>query len=181
MHVDFIIMKEWYFCAVLCACIVSAFCSTIWILCVHKHCVLDVKKQVWDQTHCQNYYRWNGYFIEGLQSFGIRFVILVRMFIQTTHFHSSMLLTCLLVLLILKRIPLLFFRFIRVILYKVQILLSVVGIATGYGLDDRKVGVPVPVGSRIFSTSSRPALGSTQPPMQWVPGALSPGGKVAGA
>jgi hypothetical protein len=51
---------------------------------------------------------------------------------------------------------------------------SVVGITTGYGLDDRMVGVRVPVGSRIFSTSSRPALGSTQPPIQWVTGALSP-------
>jgi hypothetical protein len=26
----------------------------------------------------------------------------------------------------------------------------------------------------LFSKSSRPALGSTQPPIQWVPGALSP-------
>jgi hypothetical protein len=50
----------------------------------------------------------------------------------------------------------------------------VVGIATGYGLDDGMAGVRVPVGSRIFSTSSRPALGSTQPPIQWVPGAFSP-------
>jgi hypothetical protein len=33
---------------------------------------------------------------------------------------------------------------------------SVVGIATGYGLDDRGVGVRVPVGSRIFSSSRRP-------------------------
>jgi hypothetical protein len=32
---------------------------------------------------------------------------------------------------------------------------SAVGIATGYGLDDRGVGVRVPVGSRIFS-SRRP-------------------------
>jgi hypothetical protein len=32
---------------------------------------------------------------------------------------------------------------------------SVVGIAIGYGLDDRGVGVRVPVGSRIF-TSPRP-------------------------
>jgi hypothetical protein len=47
---------------------------------------------------------------------------------------------------------------------------SSVGIATGYGLDDRGVGVPVPVGARIFSTSSRPALGSTQPPIHWIPG-----------
>jgi hypothetical protein len=30
------------------------------------------------------------------------------------------------------------------------------------------------------SMSSRPALGSTQPPIQWVPGALSLGGKAAG-
>jgi hypothetical protein len=33
---------------------------------------------------------------------------------------------------------------------------SVVGIATGYGLDYRGVGVRVPVGSRIFSSPSRP-------------------------
>jgi hypothetical protein len=32
---------------------------------------------------------------------------------------------------------------------------SAVGIATGYGLDDRGVGVRVPVGSRIFCSSSR--------------------------
>jgi hypothetical protein len=49
-----------------------------------------------------------------------------------------------------------------------------VGIATGYGLDDWGVGVRVPGGSRIFSTSSRPVLGSTQPTIQWVPGAPSP-------
>jgi hypothetical protein len=58
---------------------------------------------------------------------------------------------------------------------------SAVGIATGYGLDDQGVGVRVPVGSRIFfSKSSRLALGSTQPPIQWVPGALSPGVKRPG-
>jgi hypothetical protein len=33
---------------------------------------------------------------------------------------------------------------------------SVVGIATGYGLDYRGVGVRVPVGSRILSSPSRP-------------------------
>jgi hypothetical protein len=52
---------------------------------------------------------------------------------------------------------------------------SVVGIATGYGLEVR-----VPVGSRIFPTSSRPALGPIQPPIQWVPRALSPGVKRQG-
>jgi hypothetical protein len=51
---------------------------------------------------------------------------------------------------------------------------SAVGIATGYGLDDWEVGVRVPIGSRIFSKSSRPALGSTQPPIQWVPGVKRP-------
>jgi hypothetical protein len=33
---------------------------------------------------------------------------------------------------------------------------SVVGIATGYGLDDRGVGVRVPVWSRIFSSPLLP-------------------------
>jgi hypothetical protein len=33
---------------------------------------------------------------------------------------------------------------------------SVVGIATGHGLDERGVGVRVPVGSRIFSSPRRP-------------------------
>jgi hypothetical protein len=33
---------------------------------------------------------------------------------------------------------------------------SVVGIVTSYGLDDRGVGVRVPVGSRIFSSPRRP-------------------------
>jgi hypothetical protein len=32
----------------------------------------------------------------------------------------------------------------------------------------------------LFSTTSRPALGSTQPPIQWVPRALSPGAKRPG-
>jgi hypothetical protein len=41
---------------------------------------------------------------------------------------------------------------------------SVVGIAIGYELDDRGVGVEVPGGSRIFSTSSKLSLWSTQLP-----------------
>jgi hypothetical protein len=32
----------------------------------------------------------------------------------------------------------------------------------------------------LFSTSSRPTLGPTQPPIQWLPGALSPGVKWQG-
>jgi hypothetical protein len=33
---------------------------------------------------------------------------------------------------------------------------GIVGIATGYGLDDRGVGVQVPVGVRIFTSPCRP-------------------------
>jgi hypothetical protein len=44
---------------------------------------------------------------------------------------------------------------------------SSVGIATGYGLDGP--GIESWWG-RDFSHTSRPALGRTQPPVQWVPG-----------
>jgi hypothetical protein len=49
-----------------------------------------------------------------------------------------------------------------------------------YGLDDRAIGVRSPAGQRIFPLAcvSRPALGPTQPPVQWVPGVLSPGVKL---
>jgi hypothetical protein len=48
---------------------------------------------------------------------------------------------------------------------------SSVGIAAGYGLDDRGIN------NFLFSTSSRPALGPTEPPIQWIPWAVSPGVK----
>jgi hypothetical protein len=59
---------------------------------------------------------------------------------------------------------------------------SSVSIAIGYGLDDWGVGFRVSVGSRIvnFSIPSRPALRPIQLPIQWVPGALSPGVKRQG-
>jgi hypothetical protein len=57
-----------------------------------------------------------------------------------------------------------------------------VGIATGYALDDRMIGSRFPAGLGIFlfDTVSRPVLGPTQPPIQWVPGALSLGVKRPG-
>jgi hypothetical protein len=59
---------------------------------------------------------------------------------------------------------------------------SAVGIETAYRLDDGWVGVGVPVGSRIFSSPYRPDRfwGSTQPPIKWVQGAISPGVKQQG-
>jgi hypothetical protein len=59
---------------------------------------------------------------------------------------------------------------------------SVVGIATYYGLDGQGVGVPSSGGVKyfLFSTASRPDLGSTQPPSQRLTGALSPGVKRPG-
>jgi hypothetical protein len=59
---------------------------------------------------------------------------------------------------------------------------NAVGRATGYGLEDRggRSLSPRKVKNFLFSTSSRPALGSTQLLIQWVPGAPSPGIKRQG-
>jgi hypothetical protein len=54
-----------------------------------------------------------------------------------------------------------------------------VGIATGYGLNGRS-SIPGSVKIILFSTACRTALGSTQPPVQWAPGVLSPGVKWPG-
>jgi hypothetical protein len=56
---------------------------------------------------------------------------------------------------------------------------STVSIATGYQLDDRRgrSSSYSRVKNFLFSTSSRPVLGPTQPPFQWVLAALSPGVK----
>jgi hypothetical protein len=54
---------------------------------------------------------------------------------------------------------------------------SVVGIGTGYGLDDAggRSSIPGRVKNFALSTSSTPAVGPTQPAIQCVPGARSPG------
>jgi hypothetical protein len=54
---------------------------------------------------------------------------------------------------------------------------SVVGTATGYGMDDREVEVRVPVESGILTSPYRPdrIWGSPQSRIEWLPGALSPG------
>jgi hypothetical protein len=59
---------------------------------------------------------------------------------------------------------------------------SAVGVATGYGLDDRMIGGSISggAGNFLFDTMSRPALGLTQPPIQWIKGALSLGVKRRG-
>jgi hypothetical protein len=48
------------------------------------------------------------------------------------------------------------------------------------GWTTERFGVRIPGGSRIFSTSFIPALRATQPPVQCVPEALSPGLKQPG-
>jgi hypothetical protein len=49
--------------------------------------------------------------------------------------------------------------------------------ALGYGLDDwgSRVRFPAELGIFLFITASRTALGPTQPPIQWIQGALLQG------
>jgi hypothetical protein len=50
----------------------------------------------------------------------------------------------------------------------------------GCGLDDRGFESRQGLGIFLFTTVSRPALGPTQPPIQWVPKALTLGVKQPG-
>jgi hypothetical protein len=56
-----------------------------------------------------------------------------------------------------------------------------IGTATGYGLDNRVIGLGCrrALGILLFDTVSRPAVGRPAP-IQWVPGALSVGLKLPG-
>jgi hypothetical protein len=54
-----------------------------------------------------------------------------------------------------------------------------VGIENGYGLDSRG-SIPGRGKISVLSTATIPALGPTQPPIQWIPGALSLGVKRPG-
>jgi hypothetical protein len=55
------------------------------------------------------------------------------------------------------------------------------GIGIRYGwMTEESSSSPGRVKHFLFPTSSRPALGSTQPPLQWIPGALPPGFKRSG-
>jgi hypothetical protein len=47
------------------------------------------------------------------------------------------------------------------------------GTVLGYGLDDQRFESRQELGIFLFTTASRPAVGPTQPPNKWVPGALS--------
>jgi hypothetical protein len=60
------------------------------------------------------------------------------------------------------------------ILYGARIAQSVERLGTGWSL------TPCRIENFHFSTSFRLVLGSTQPPIQWVPGAISPGVKRQG-
>jgi hypothetical protein len=57
---------------------------------------------------------------------------------------------------------------------------SSVGIALGYGLDGSWFEFRQRLVIFLFPTASRPVLELTQPPIQWVPGALSLGLKSPG-
>jgi hypothetical protein len=54
------------------------------------------------------------------------------------------------------------------------------GISLGYGLVDREFEAWQGLGIFLFTTASTPALGPTQLPIQWLPGALSLGVKQSG-
>jgi hypothetical protein len=63
--------------------------------------------------------------------------------------------------------------------YNIRISGSSVSIMSGYGLNDRAIEVRFPAGAKDFSSSLyvQTGSGAHQPPVQWVPGVLSPGVK----
>jgi hypothetical protein len=61
-----------------------------------------------------------------------------------------------------------------------MITLIIFGGALGYGLDDREFESRQGLGAFLSTTLSRPALGLTQLPIQWVTGVISLGVKQPG-
>jgi hypothetical protein len=70
---------------------------------------------------------------------------------------------------------------IKLYMYKVMSRNSVVGIATGCGMDDWRIGVRVPLSSRIFSSPRVPGFGVHPASYPMGTGGKFPGGKAAGA
>jgi hypothetical protein len=65
-------------------------------------------------------------------------------------------------------------------IWRLSLPFAVLHFLLDYGLDDRGFESRQGLGTFPFTTTSRPALGLTQLPMQWVPGALSLGIKRPG-
>jgi hypothetical protein len=54
-------------------------------------------------------------------------------------------------------------------------IITVIIVSTGRTIGGSRARFPAGAGNFLFTTASRTALGPTKPPIQWVPGALSPG------
>jgi hypothetical protein len=85
----------------------------------------------------------------------------------------------------MDRMPCIIFRCekgLSTIIKLIIIIIIIICNRDSYGLDDLggRSSSPGMVKNVPFSTSSIPAQGSTQSPIQWVPGALSPGIKRQG-
>jgi hypothetical protein len=98
----------------------------------------------------------------------IRFVIFYMIYLNLIFLSSNLVIPIVLCLLI----------FIQFMYTHTHTQSSSDGIATDYGLDDRLIGGSIPGRgweTFLFDTMSTPALGPSQPPIQWVPGSLSLG------
>jgi hypothetical protein len=117
---------------------------------------------------------WSWVLIKSLQSFGQGVPDLLRN-VHDSVFKSPSLAPTLIQMNLVGALPPHISRFVSIPPFPD----SSVGIATGYGLDGR---CSIAGRGRFYSLFiiSRPALGPTQPPIQWAPGAISPGVKQGG-